>query len=215
MSEIHGFSQQNVGGLRGSVSQSVGRLGELGVDGPSQRHRDPSPRYLEQFRSRQVGGGGGSMNVIFEETLGRTEQSNEPTKLPSKKSQDVRAKIGWEALSSGFHDKLQARFEISSRKELREMKSLMHYSAFSLSTLNPNRLRVTPEDRITTRAAVLSAFAQGASLEDIARLREVLDGWPPNQGSGRGSSYSRDHVLHQLNMPGADPHKIISGLREW
>lgn len=123
------------------------------------------------------------------------------------KAHDIAMELDMDSMGGGIARSLRERLggdpdkglPALSDKDTNKLKSQLHYSRvttfFSSST---------PEDRLKVRAAVLSAFAQGASLEETGTLRKLLDSANPQ---------TKQQVLDALNAPGANVHTIIANLQ--
>lgn len=111
----------------------------------------------------------------------------------SAKAGKVLDRIDDRAMASVVRQGNEDRLANLSKADAKELKSQLHY---------PVGKRVgNAEDRMINRAAILNAFAQGASLDETRSLRTFLDSAPRSE---------RQAVLDELNQPGADARTITA-----
>lgn len=185
MSEVHGYTQSGAiarmpESMRGGLTGAIGQLSELGVGGTT---APPDLTLGEQITARR------SVRTDLEDTLGKT----------TEKAKDLSHMLDMNSMGGRVSEGLHERLEGLSEKDMKTLKSQLHYSGFTTFFS-----RSTPEDRLTTRAAIVSAFAQGASLEETGTLRRLLDS---------SNSQTRKDVLTALEQPGANPSAIIAKLQ--
>src|SRR5262245_35199785 len=186
MSDIHAFDRTSVlarvpADISAKLQPKIWELNQLGVRGAG-------------------GSTGGFGDVGSVQLANASLKATLKTVFPKggDKVTDILHSIKDDALLGGVHEKLQGRLSTLKPEDLKTLQGLLHYSDGEAQAS-----RTSTEDRQVIRTAMLLAFAHGANLDEVARLKSYMNAAYPAH---------RNDVLSALNGGAANATRMLNSL---